>query len=123
MALQKHTIQKTVKPMKIRKGDMVEVIAGKDKDKRAKVIQAIPADGKVVLDGLNLVVRHQKRQSTNRATPDSQTGRITKPAPMPVAKVMLVCPHCSKSTRIGMTVTGDQRVRQCKKCREIIDSV
>lgn len=113
-----------VRPLKIRKGDLVEVIAGKDRGKRGKVIQTFPRENRVLVDGINLVVRHQKRTPTSRATPQTQTGRVTKPAPLHVAKVMLVCPRCNQRTRIGVSFTPDgKRVRTCKKCKEYIDSV
>jgi len=109
-----------VKPMKVRKGDTVEIIAGKDKGKRGKIIHAMPKNSRVMVDGCNLVIRHQKVNQMNRAMPNSQTGRISKPAPLHVSNVMLVCPHCSKATRVEIGLVGEKRVRRCKKCNEFI---
>lgn len=113
-----------VRPLKIRKDDTVEVIAGKDRGKRGKVIHAIPRENRVLVDGVNLVTRHQKPRQQTRATPQTQTGRVVKPAPLHVSKVMLVCPRCNRPTRIAITFTPNgKRVRVCKKCKEYIDSV
>lgn len=115
---------RAVRPLKIRKGDLVEVIAGKDRGKRGKVIHTYPRENRVVVDGINIVVRHQKPRSVSRATPQTQTGRVEKPAPLHISKVMLVCPRCNKRTRIAISVMQDgKRVRTCKKCKEYIDSV
>lgn len=115
---------RAVRPLKIRKDDMVEVIAGKDRGKRGKVIHTLPRENRVVVEGINLVTRHQKPRPTNRATPQTQTGRVVKPAPLHVSKVMLVCPRCNQRTRIAISFTSDgKRVRTCKKCKEYIDSV
>lgn len=113
-----------VKPLKIRRDDIVEVIAGKDRGKRGKVIHTFPRESRVLVDGVNLVTRHQRPRPVNRATPQTQTGRVVKPAPLHVSKVMLVCPRCNQRTRIGVSFTSDgKRVRTCKKCKEYIDSV
>lgn len=123
------TIKKTqsgraVRPLKIRKGDLVEVIAGKDRSKRGRVINTLPRENRVLVDGINIVVRHQKPRSVSRATPQTQTGRVEKPAPLHISKVMLVCPRCNERTRIAIIVTQDgKRIRTCKKCKEYIDSV
>jgi large subunit ribosomal protein L24 len=113
-----------VRPLPIRKNDLVEVIAGKDRGKRGKVIHTIPRENRVLVDGVNLVTRHQKRRPTSRATPQTQTGRVVKPAPLHLCKVMLVCPRCNQRTRIAIAFTQDgKRVRTCKKCKEYVDSV
>ncbi len=108
--------------LKIKKGDQVVVLAGKDKGRQGKVIQTMPKDNSVIVDGVNMVTRHQRPRKTNRATPAAQTGRITKPAPMSIAKVMLVCPRCGKPSRVGHTIgEGGRRARMCKRCDELID--
>jgi len=110
-----------VKPMDIKKGDTVLVLAGKDEGKRGKVIQALPKLGKVVVDGVNIVTRHQKPRGRVQRGQQIQAGRIQKPAPIPRCKVMLVCPQCDKPTRIGHTEgEGGRMVRTCKKCGEIM---
>ncbi len=109
--------------MRIKKGDQVMVLAGKDKGSKGKVVQTIPEKGEVIVEGVNMVTKHQRpRQSTKtRATPQTQTGRITKPAPLAVGKVMLICPRCGEPSRIGSETHEDKHVRVCKHCHEYID--
>jgi len=115
---------RVVRPLKIRKDDLVEVIEAKDRGKRGKVIRTLPRENRVLVDGVNLVTRHQKPRPVSRATPQTQTGRVVKPAPLHISKVMLVCPRCNQRTRIAISFTSDgKRVRTCKKCKEYIDSV
>jgi large subunit ribosomal protein L24 len=98
--------------MKIRKGDRVQVLAGKDRGKTGTVTFAYPARGKVVVDGLNIAKKHQK---PTRST--MQGGIIDKEMPMPVSNVAIVCPSCSKPTRIGYRFEPDgTKVRICRKC-------
>jgi large subunit ribosomal protein L24 len=107
--------------LRLRKGDQVMVLAGKDKGKHGKVIRTMPENNAVLVEGVNMVTRHQKPQQTTRSTPQAQTGRIQKPAPLAAGKVMLICPHCSKPSRVGSAIgEGGQRVRKCKKCGELI---
>lgn len=104
--------------LKIKKGDTVIVLTGKNKGDKGKVLQAIPSAGRVIVEGVNLVKRH------TRATPQmpQSGGIITKEAPIHASNVMLVCGKCKKPTRIGMKILADgQRVRVCKHCGEVID--
>ncbi|MGQ9656712.1 MAG: 50S ribosomal protein L24 [Fimbriimonadales bacterium] len=104
--------------MKIRTGDTVEVISGKDKGQRGRVLRAMPRENRVVVDGLNLVWKHQKPRQVNQ-----KGAKIQMPAPLFASKVMLVCPHCNKTTRVGRVRGQDGKLyRVCKKCNEIIDS-
>ena len=102
--------------MKIKKGDTVKVIAGKDKDKEGKVLSVDKKNGKVVVEGVNKVKRHTKPSQAN-----PQGGIITKEAPLASSKVMLVCPVCKQATRIKKTEVAGAFVRTCKKCGEVID--
>ena len=102
--------------LKIKKGDTVKVIAGKDKDKEGKVIAVDPKKNKVVVEGMNKVKRHTR---PNQNVP--QGGIITKEAPFFASKVMLVCPACGKATRTGKKEVNGKQVRACKKCGEVID--
>jgi len=98
--------------MKIRKGDRVQVLAGKDRGKTGTVTFAYPALGKVVVDGLNIAKKHQK---PTRST--MQGGIIDKEMPMPVSNVAIVCPSCGKPTRVGYRFEPDgTKVRICRKC-------
>ena len=108
--------------LKVRKGDQVVVLAGKDKGRQGKVIQTLPKEDAVIVDGINIVTRHQRPRRTTRSTPAAQTGRIQKPAPLPTSKVMLVCPQCGKPSRVAREIgEGGRRVRMCKRCGELID--
>lgn len=118
------TVKKT--KLHVKKGDKVVVIAGKDKDRQGKIIQAIPKKQKVLIEGINTVKRHTK---PTQKMP--QGGIIVKEAPLSSSNVMLICPACEKATRIkkmlvanndkNNNVKNDKYVRVCKKCGEIID--
>ncbi len=98
--------------MKIKKGDRVRVLTGKDRGKEGVVMFALPREGKVIVEGVNIAKKHQKR---TRAT--MQGGIIDKDMPLPVANVAVLCPSCGKPTRVGYTIDGDgTKVRVCKKC-------
>ena len=118
--------------MKIRAGDTVEVRTGKDRGKRGRVIEALPKQGRVLVENVNIVKRHQRPrpiQNSSRMGGPSiiPGGIIEKPAPLQVSNVMLVCPVCKKATRIGVRhkeIKGeDVRVRYCKRadCGQEID--
>ncbi len=95
--------------MRLRKGDEVIVLAGKDKGKRGKVIQTLPGEGRVIVDGVNVVTRHQKpRSATSRAMVKQQLGEVQMPMGVSVAKVMLICPNCNKETRSASTASSSQ---------------
>jgi len=97
--------------MKIKKGDRVRVLTGKDKGKEGEVSRAIPSAGKVIIDGVNVAKRHQK---ATKAT--MQGGIIDKDMPVPVANVAILCPSCGP-TRIGYRFDPDgTKYRTCKKC-------
>ncbi len=97
--------------MKIVKGDEVLVIRGKDKGARGKVRQNMPREDKIVVEGINIVRKHQRRTGTAR-----QTGIIEVEAPLTRSKVMLVCPSCDAPTRVGFRVDEGSKTRFCKKC-------
>ena len=104
--------------MKIRKGDRVQVLTGKDRGKSGTVTFAYPAREKVVVDGLNVAKKHQKPRNTPK-NPTYQGGIIDKEMPMPVSNVAIVCPSCGKPTRIGYRFDPDgSKVRLCRKCGE-----
>ena len=107
----------------LKKGDEVIVLAGKDKGKRGKVIQTIPDEGRIIVDGVNVVTRHQKpRSSSGRAVVKQQLGEMQMPMGIPLGKVMLVCPKCSKETRMSRVLTTEGgHVRACRKCGELVD--
>ena len=105
--------------MHIRKGDLVEVVTGDDRGKRATVIRAIPKDGKVVVEKVNVVYRHLKR---SRKHP--QGGRLEVEAPIAASNVLLVCPACNRGVRTGrMTKDDGTKVRVCKKCKKELGKI
>jgi large subunit ribosomal protein L24 len=92
--------------LKVKKGDTVEVISGKDKGKRGEILVAMPKENKVVVKGLNMIVKHQKDRPSNRqgAAGVNQVvkgGRLEREAPLFASKVMVVCPACKRPTRVG----------------------
>ena len=98
--------------LKIKKGDRVRVLTGKDRGKSGEVMRAIPETGKVIVDGVNIAKKHQRATSATM-----QGGIIDKDMPIPVANVALICPNCGKPTRVGYKIDGDgTKVRICKKC-------
>ncbi len=98
--------------MKIKKGDRVRVLTGKDRGKEGAVMRAIPERGRVVVDGVNIAKRHQK---ATRAT--TQGGIIDKDMPIPVANVAVICSSCGKPTRVGYRFDDQKRkLRICRKC-------
>ena len=107
--------------VKIRKGDQVEVISGRleDKKKRGEVIRVSPEDGTVTVQGVNIRTKHQRQvQAQNRTL---SPGKVRFEAPMHISNVMLVCPKCSKPTRVGLTRENGMTKRVCKKCQALID--
>jgi large subunit ribosomal protein L24 len=116
--------------MKIKKGDTVQVLAGKDRGKHGRVVEARPSEGRVIVENLNLVKRHRKPapiRDTSRmgGAQMSPGGIFDKPSPLDISNVMLVCPTCKKATRTGVNVKevkGETvRVRVCKRCSQEID--
>lgn len=97
--------------MKLRKGDNVKMLAGKDRNKTGKILATMPAIGLVVVEGLNLIKRHTK------ARQQGQKGQIiSKERAVNAAGVALICKSCGKATRIGFKINGDHKIRVCKKC-------
>ncbi|MBK5288123.1 MAG: 50S ribosomal protein L24 [Acidimicrobiia bacterium] len=97
--------------MKIKKGDQVQVIAGKDVGKVGEVTRVLVDRDRVIVDGVNVAKRHQR---ATQAT--MQGGIIDKDMPVHVSNVAIVCTSCGKHTRIGYRMDGDTKVRVCRKC-------
>lgn len=106
---------------KIRKGDTVEMISGKieEKGKRGEVIKILPGERRVVVQGLNIHTKHQKQVQTQGRT--INPGRMKFEAPFDISNVMLVCPKCSRTTRVSVLHNDDGIHRVCKKCQSLID--
>ena len=118
--------------MRIKKGDLVQVLAGKDRGKQGRVLEARPRDRRVIVENLNTAKRHTKprpiRDSTRMGGANIIPGGIIdKPMPLDVSNVMIVCPTCRQPTRVGIKVKelkGETlRVRVCKRdgCGQEID--
>jgi large subunit ribosomal protein L24 len=102
--------------MNIKKGDTVIVLSGKDRGKEGKVLRANPKEGKVVVEGVNVAMKHKKPRKQGE-----EGGIVKMETPIYACKVMHVCPKCSKPTRAAFRFLDDgSKVRVCKKCGEII---
>ena len=100
--------------MKIKKGDMVKVIAGKDKDKEGKVIAVDKKDGRVLVEGVNMLTKHTKPSMANQ-----NGGIVHQEGYIDASNVMLL--HNGKATRVGFKMDGDKKVRFAKSTGEVID--
>ena len=104
--------------MKIKKGDTVKILYGKDSGKQGTVVAANPKSRKVVVDGINVFKKHVKGDGRTKT---SEILTIVKP--LDVSKVILICSSCGKPTRVGIKREGDKVERVCKKCNKIIEIV
>ncbi len=100
--------------MRIKKGDQVIVITGRDKGKTGEVVKAMPKENKVVVQGINLVKRHTKPSQ------ESAGGIISKESPIHVSNVAFIDPKSGKATRIGFKIENGQKVRVAKRSGEVI---
>lgn len=103
--------------IKIRKGDLVKIIAGKDKGKTGKVEKIFPKKNKILVARINVFKRHLKPQGQNKPG-----GIVDISKPFPVSKAMFICPKCGQPTRIGFLIDkSGKKSRICKKCSQVID--
>ena len=108
--------------LQVKTGDTVVVISGNDKGKTGKIQKAFPSTGKVIVEGVAMVKRHQKPRGMGMPG-----GIVEKEAAISAAKVMLVCPSCKKATRVAhkfieSDASKPKKVRVCKKCGEVFDN-
>jgi large subunit ribosomal protein L24 len=97
--------------MRVKRGDTVQVIAGKDRGKRGKILKSIPKESRVVVEKVHLIKRHTKG-----------TGIVTREAPIHVSNVMIVCSACKKPTRVGLVFNAEgKKQRTCKRCGKPLD--
>lgn len=102
--------------LRVRRDDIVQVIAGNDKGKQGKVLKVFPQKERIIVEGINFIKRHTRPSQKN-----PKGGIIEKEAPIHISNVMVVCPKCSSVTRVGMQVLEDgSRVRICKHCGEMM---
>lgn len=105
-----------VNKVHVKKGDTVMIISGRDKGKKGKVLEVSPSEGKIIIEGRNMVTKHVKPRKMGQ-----QGGIIKAEGAMYACKVMLVCPKCGKPTRIGHKVFGDgTKNRVCRQCGETL---
>ncbi len=101
----------------VRKGDTVMVVAGKERGKRGKVLRVIPGKGRVLIEHVNMIKKHQRPTQKLR-----QGGIIEREGPLALSNVLVVCARCDKPSRTGIKILADGRkVRTCKRCGESID--
>ena len=109
--------------MKIKKGDTVQVLTGKDRGKRGRVLESRPEEGRLIVEGRNIAKKHSRPRPVKgtRGAQMTPGGVIDIEAPLRIDNVGLVCPACDAVTRVGFEFLGDGRkVRSCKKCGEQI---
>ncbi len=110
MAVERQTVH-------VKRGDTVEVIAGRYRGKRGKVLRVLPKHGRIIVEGVMVAKRHTKPHDKLPAG-----GIVEKAMPFPAGKAMLVCTRCGRPVRVGHQVLGDgTKVRVCRQCNEIID--
>lgn len=101
--------------MKLRKGDKVRVMAGKDKGREGTIDRVYAKQEKVVLQGINMYKRHVKKSQEM-----PQGGIIDIPRPIVVSNLMFICPKCKKPTRVGYKIEKNKKIRICKKCNKAL---
>lgn len=102
--------------LRIRKDDIVKVLAGKDKGKSGKVIMVFPKENRAIVQGINFVKKHARRRRQ-----DEQSGLVHKEAPIQISNLGIICKKCNKAARIGVDILGDgTRSRYCKRCKELL---
>ncbi|MEK7174044.1 MAG: 50S ribosomal protein L24 [Patescibacteria group bacterium] len=101
--------------LKIKKGDNVKVLSGKERGKTGTVTKAMPETGRVMIEGLNMFAKRMRPRKQN------QKGEtVMVPRSLAVSNVMIVCPNCKKAVRLGSRVEGSKRVRFCRKCQAAV---
>ncbi len=112
----------SIPKVKIKAGDKVKVIAGKDKGKKGKVLQIFPLKSKASVEGINLAIKHMRPKKQGE-----KGQKIEFPAPLAVSNLLLICPKCNRPTRIKYKFLEksenikNKKLRMCSKCKELID--
>ena len=102
--------------MKVKKNDTVLVLTGKDNGKTGKVLRAMPAENRIVVDGINVQKKHKKARSAQ-----DTSGIIEQAGPIDASNVLVICPVCNKATRVAHAEVDGKKVRVCKKCGKSLD--
>lgn len=101
--------------MRLKKGDKIKVLSGKDRGKSGKILAILNKESKVLLDGLNVYKKHK------RGRRQGEKGEVVLvPRPLAASKVVLICPSCNRAARSGFRFEGDKKVRFCRKCQAVI---
>ena len=101
--------------MKVKKGDNVLIIAGKDKGRTGKIIKSLPKEAKILVEGINLKKKHVRPRR------EGEKGQVVSiPAALDISNIKVVCPKCGKATRVGYKIEKNDKVRVCKKCGQEI---
>lgn len=103
--------------MRLKKGDLVLVIAGKDKNKTGKIERILPKINKVIVSGVNLLKKHTRPSKKN-----PHGGVILKETPISASNVMILCPNCQKPTRVKIKI-GEKKIRICQKCGQSLEII
>ncbi|HBR10529.1 50S ribosomal protein L24 [Candidatus Bipolaricaulota bacterium] len=99
---------------KVKKGDRVRVIAGNDQGKEGKVLTIYPNEDRIIVDNINIITKHQRATQTMR-----EPGIVKRPGKIHISNVLVICPECNVSTRIGFVFEEGEKMRKCKQCGEI----
>lgn len=103
--------------MKVKKNDVVKILAGRDSGKTGKVLTVFPKKMKALVQGINMVKKHSRRKSNDQ----QQSGIVHKESSVDISNLMVICQKCSKAARVGFNRLSDgTKVRICSKCKEII---
>ena len=101
--------------MKVKKGDSILIISGKDKGRTGKIMKAFPKELKILVEGINLKKKHVRPKR------DGEKGQVVEiPAVLDASNVKIICPKCGKATRVGYKIEKDIKKRICKKCKQEI---
>lgn len=103
--------------MKVRKGDTVKILSGKDRGKTGKVLSVLPKVGKVLVEKVNVVKKHRKQSGDQK----DQGGIVEMELPVYTCKVQVICPTCNKPVRVGYEKKNDKKIRICKRCKKALD--
>lgn len=102
--------------MKIRKGDTIKILVGKDAGRQGKIVKVMPGSSRIVVEGINIFKKHMKGNGK-----DKQSAIIDISKSVHRSNVMVICPHCGKPTRIGYSAVNGAKVRVCRKCKKTFD--
>jgi len=101
--------------MKLKKGDTVLIISGKDKGRKGKILRTFPRENKILVEGINLIKKHRKPR---RKGEKGQVIQLFKP--IAASNTKIICPKCGKATRVGYILNKERKIRICKRCKEEI---